>query len=167
MSRPARTLCLALALTLAATALAAPAVAAPLTKAEARAIVAPLYEALNEPARKDVAALLAQATNPDYRSCSTETDCLDRETLASQFKVFGAIIPDLHWKIVDLWVSGDHVTVMGEATGTPVRDLFGQKPTGRGFKTISLDTFVVKNHKLASAYHVENWIAAIAQVRGD
>jgi len=31
---------------------------------EARTIVAPLYEALNEPAKKDVAKLLAKATSP-------------------------------------------------------------------------------------------------------
>ena len=48
-----------------------------LTKEEARAIVAPLYEALNEPLKRDVSSFLAQATNPDYRSCSTLTDCLD------------------------------------------------------------------------------------------
>jgi hypothetical protein len=68
---------------------AATSVATPLTKEEARAIVAPLYEALNEPMKKDVSGLLAQATNPDYRSCSTFTDCLDRESLAKVFKAMG------------------------------------------------------------------------------
>ncbi len=46
--------------------------ASSLTVEEARRIVAPLYDALNEPGKKDVAALLATATNPDYRSYSTE-----------------------------------------------------------------------------------------------
>jgi hypothetical protein len=41
---------------------------------EARRIVAPLYDALNEPSKKDVAALLAKAANPDYRSYSTNED---------------------------------------------------------------------------------------------
>src|SRR6185436_8860245 len=45
-------------------------VAPSLTVEQARGIVAPLYEALNEPTEKDVPALLANATNPDYRSCS-------------------------------------------------------------------------------------------------
>ncbi len=50
----------------------APAAAAPpLTVEEARKIVAPLYDALNQPGKKDVAALLAKATHPDYRSYST------------------------------------------------------------------------------------------------
>lgn len=148
---------------------ASPALAASvsqLTESEARAIVAPLYEALNEPMKKDVPALLAKATNPDYRSCSTETDCLGRDDLATQFKAFGKMIPDLRWSIKDLWVTGDRIVVLGEASGTPTSTFFGVEPTGRGFKTISLDTFVVRNGRLSSAYHVENWVAAIQQVKG-
>src|SRR5471030_3038836 len=45
--------------------------ASPLTVDDARRIVAPLYEALNEPSRKDVHALLAAAANSDYRSYHT------------------------------------------------------------------------------------------------
>ncbi len=85
---------------------------------QARRIVAPLYDALNEPSKKDVVALLGRATNADYRSCSTNQDCLNRDQLAGQFKYFGSIIPDLHWKIVDIWTSGNRIVVRGEATGT-------------------------------------------------
>ncbi len=152
-----------LAILAASAAAAAPAGA--LTPAQARAIVAPLYDALNEPSKKDVAALLAKATNPDYRSCSTETDCLNRDDLAVQFKGFGEIIPDLHWKILDLWVSGDRIIVLGQATGTPTKAFFGVEPTGKSFTTIALDSFGVKNGKLSSAYHIENWVAAMDQVR--
>ena len=54
-------------------------IAPSLTMEQARAIVAPLYEALNEPANKDVPALLAKAAHPDYQTCSTNTDCLSRD----------------------------------------------------------------------------------------
>lgn len=137
-----------------------------LTVEEARAIVTPLYEALNEPMKKDVSALLAQATNADYRSCSTLTDCLDREALATVFKAMGKMVPNLSWTIQDLWVIEDRIVVLGEASGTPTETFFGVEPTGRSFKTISLDMFTVKNGKLSSAYHVENWVGAIAQVKG-
>ncbi len=63
--------------------------ASPLTVEEAREIVAPLYDALNEPGKKDVAALLAKATNPDYRSYSTNEDWLTRDQLADIFKMHG------------------------------------------------------------------------------
>jgi predicted ester cyclase len=138
-----------------------------LTKEEARAIIAPLYEALNEPAKKDVRALLAQATNPDYRSCSTLTNCLDRESLAKVFEMMGKMIPDLRWTIQDVWVTEDKIVVLGEASGTPADTFWGIEPTGRSFKTISLDIFTVKNGKLSSAYHVENWAGAIEQVRSE
>jgi len=140
-------------------------IAPSLTVEQARAIVAPLYEALNEPTEKDVPALLANATNPDYRSCSTNSDCLSRDQLARVFTALGKIIPDLHWTIKDIWTSGNRIVVRGEATGTPTGELFGVKPTGKSFKTISIDMFTVRDGKLATAYHVENWLAAMEQIK--
>jgi predicted ester cyclase len=136
-----------------------------LTVEQARAIVAPLYEALNEPTKKDVPALLANATNPDYQSCSTNSDCMSRDQLAGVFTALGKIIPDLHWTIKDIWTSGNRIVVRGEATGTPTGELYGVKPTGKSFKTISIDMFTVKDGKLATAYHVENWMAATQQIK--
>jgi len=140
-------------------------IAPSLTVEQARAIVAPLYEALNEPTEKDVPALLANATNPDYRSCSTNSDCLSRDQLAGVFTALGKIIPDLNWTIKDIWTSGDRIVVRGEATGTPTSELFGVKPTGKSFKTISIDMFTVRDGRLATAYHVENWLAAMEQIK--
>jgi len=105
--------------------------AAPLTIEEARTIVAPLYEALNEPAKKDVAALLAKATNPDYRSYSTNEDWLTRDQLAEVFKMLGSAVPDLRWTIEDIQTFADQIVVRGKATGTPKGELWGAKPTGR------------------------------------
>src|SRR5437867_7386549 len=140
-------------------------IAPSLTVEQARAIVAPLYEALNEPTKKDVPALLANATNPDYQSCSTNSDCLSRDQLAGVFTALGKIIPDLHWTIKDIWTSGNRIVVRGEATATPTGELYGVKPTGKSFKTISIDMFTVKDGKLATAYHVENWMAATEQIK--
>ena len=135
-----------------------------MTIEEARKIVAPLYEALNRPAEKDVSALLAQAANPDYRSYSTNQDWLTREQLGEVFKGIGAVIPDLRWTIEEIHTVDDKIVVRGEASGTPVRDLYGAKPTGKNFRTMSIDLFTVKNGKLASAYHVENWMGAVEQI---
>lgn len=140
-------------------------IAPSLTVEQAHAIVAPLYDALNEPTNKNVSALLAEAANPDYRSCSTNSDCLSRDQLAGVFTGLGMIIPDLHWTIKDIWTSGNRIVVRGEATGTPTGELFGVKPTGKSFKTISIDMFTVRDGKLATAYHVENWVAAMEQIK--
>jgi hypothetical protein len=37
-------------------------------------------------------------------------------------------------------------------------------PTGKGFKTMAIDIFTVKNGKLASCYHIENWMTALKQI---
>ena len=135
-----------------------------LTIETARQIVAPLYDALNEPQKKDVHALLAKACHADYRSYSTNEDWLARDELADVFKQIGANIPDLSWSIKDIFVSGDRIIVRGEAKGTPSGEIFGVRPTGRGFKTMALDVFTVRGDKLASCYHVENWAGAMQQV---
>jgi len=137
---------------------------APLTITEAREIVWPLYDALNQPGRKDVAALLAKAAHSDYRSYHTNEDFLTRDQLTDVFKNLGISVPDLRWEIKDIQTIGDQVVVRGEATGTPTGEFWGAKPTGKSFKTMALDIFTVKNGKLASAYHVENWIAALQQI---
>ena len=136
----------------------------PLTINQAREIVAPLYDALNLPAKKDVAALLAKAAHPDYRSYHTNEDYLTREQLAGIFQNMGQTVPDLRWEIRDIQVIGDQVVVRGEATGTPTAEFWGAKPTGKSFKTMAIDIFTVKNGKLASCYHIENWMTALQQL---
>jgi len=131
---------------------------------EARRIVSPLYDALNQPSKKDVPALLAKATNPDYRSYHTNEDWLTRDQLAEVFRNIGLSVPDLHWTIKDIQTLGNQIVVRGEVTGTPTGEFYGAKPTGKSFKTMAIDLFTVKNGKLASAYHVENWMTALQQI---
>jgi predicted SnoaL-like aldol condensation-catalyzing enzyme/predicted ester cyclase len=139
--------------------------ATPLTIEQARAIVAPLYDALNQPAKKDVAALLAKAAHPDYKSYHTNDDWLTRDQLAEVFKALGAAVPDLRWTIEDIQTSGDQIVVRGKATGTPTGELWSAKPTGKSFSTMAIDIFTVRDGKLASAHHVENWVGALDQIR--
>jgi steroid delta-isomerase-like uncharacterized protein len=137
-----------------------------LTVEEARKIVAPFYDALNEPSKKDVAALLAKAAHPDYQSYHTNEAWRSRDQLAGAFKGMGVAIPDLRWRIMDIQTIGaDRIVVRGEATGTPTGEFLGVPPTGKGFKTMAIDVFTVRDGKLASAYHIENWIAALEQMR--
>jgi predicted SnoaL-like aldol condensation-catalyzing enzyme/predicted ester cyclase len=135
-----------------------------LTIDEARRITAPLYDALNEPAKKDVPALLAQAANDDYKSFSTNESFLMRDQLAEVFQGIGAVVPDLRWTVMDIKTIGDQIIVRGRATGTPIGEFFGQKPTGKSFDTMAIDVFTVRDGKLASAYHIENWVEALQQL---
>jgi predicted SnoaL-like aldol condensation-catalyzing enzyme len=139
--------------------------AVPLSIEEARNIVAPLYDALNQPAKKDVAALLAAAANPDYHSYHTNDEFLTRDQLVDVFKGMGSAIPDLHWAIRDIHVIDNQIVVRGQATGTPEKEFWGAKPTGKSFDTMAIDIFTVKNGKLATAHHVENWMTPLQQIK--
>ena len=142
------------------------AAAAALTLEEARKIVAPLYEALNEPAKKDVPALLAKAAHPYYQSYHTNEEFLTRDQLAAVFRGMGTSVPDLRWEIRDIKVLGDQIIVRGQATGTPAQEFWGAKPTGKSFDTMAIDIFTVTEGKLARAYHVENWMTPLQQIKG-
>jgi predicted ester cyclase len=135
-----------------------------LTVEDARRISGPLYDALNRPREKDVAALLAQACHDDYRSYHTNEDFLTRDQLADVFTTMGETIPDLEWRVVEIQVLGDTIVVRGEATGTPVGEFWGAAPTGKPFKTMAIDLFTVRDGKLAKAYHIENWMTALEQL---
>lgn len=136
-----------------------------LTEEEARRISAPLYDALNRPAEKDVPALLAEACNDDYHSYHTNEEFLTRDQLADVFETMGKTIPDLKWEVVSLSVLNDMIIVRGRATGTPVSEFWGAAPTGKSFKTMAIDLFTVRGGKLAIGYHIENWMTALEQMR--
>jgi hypothetical protein len=73
-----------------------------LTAERARSIVTPLYEALNEPGKKDIKALLEQTTTPDFLSCGNEGECVGRDAVVASFTALGQTIPHLHWTIKNL-----------------------------------------------------------------
>ena len=135
-----------------------------LTVEEARRISAPLYDALNRPREKDVSALLVRACHADYRSYHTNEEFMTRDQLADVFRAMGEIIPDLAWEVVDIRVLGDMIIVRGEATGTPVAQFWGAAPTGKSFRTMAIDLFTVREGRLATAYHIENWMMALEQL---
>jgi ketosteroid isomerase-like protein len=141
--------------------------AAPDLQNQARAIVAPLYDALNEPAKKDIAALLAQTTSADFLSFATEDECVGRDAVVARFTNLGKVVSDLRWTIKQIWVSGDEIIVRGEATGTPIQPFLGVQPTGKSFKTMSIDVHTVKGGKIVRTYHLENWTVAIRQLSGN
>ncbi|MCV3205596.1 ester cyclase [Mesorhizobium sp. YC-39] len=131
---------------------------------QARAIVAPLYEALNEPAKKDVESLLTKTTSPDFRSCTGEDNCVDRDTAIAGFKALGEIVPDLQWAVRDILVAGDQIVVRGEATGTPAKPFVGVDPSGKAFKVMSIDIHSVEDGRVARTFHLEDWATGLRQL---
>jgi hypothetical protein len=143
---------------------ALPATAQSLTAEQARAIVAPFYDALNAAPGRDAAALVLQATTPDWVSCGGNDTCSPRDKVAPGIAGFSKAIPDLKWEIKEVLVSGDRVIVRGEASGTPAVPFMGVAPAGKSFRVMSIDIHQVRDGKLARAWHIEDWMGATRQL---
>lgn len=133
---------------------------------DARSLIAPFYDALNNPAAKDVAALVTSVAAPEWRSYASETQSKSREEFIAQAIGFGKLIPDLAWTIKEVLVAGDRIVVRSEATGTPAGDFFGVPHTGRSFRIMTIDIHTVADGRLVAAHHVEDWAGAIRQLSG-
>ncbi len=132
---------------------------------QARAVVAPFYDALNLPATKDVRALVESVAVADWRSIAGESTSKGRDEFIAQVMGFGKGIPDLKWDIKEVMVAGDRVIVRSEASGTPAGDFMGVPHGGKSFAVMTLDVHTVVDGKLVRAHHVEDWASAIRQLK--
>ena len=136
-----------------------------MTPDTAKTIVAPFYDALTQPSRKDVANIIGAICHADWRSFSGETMSKGRDEFVAQVVGFGKAIPDLAWNVKEVLVDGDRIVVRSEASGTPVGELFGVPPGGKSFRIMTIDIHTVRDGKLAVAYHVEDWAGALRQLK--
>ena len=130
----------------------------------ARSGVAPFYKALNAEFATDSAALIRQATAPDWVSCRSNEICNSREEVIAGVAARLKSVPDLKWQIRDIQVSGNQVIVRGEATGTPAGEFFGAPHTGKSFKIMSIDVHTLEDGKMVRSYHIEDWMGAVRQL---
>ena len=133
-----------------------------LTIEQARAAIAPFYQALN--AGNDAVALMNQATSPEWMSCGGNDVCRSRDQVGASIAGLQKTVPDLKWEIKEVLVSGDRAIVRGEATGTPAAPFMGVPPAGKSFRIMSIDVHTIKDGKLVRAYHVEDWMGAVRQL---
>jgi predicted ester cyclase len=145
-------------------ALAASSASAEMTEQSVRASLAPFYLALNAANAKDAPELIRQSTTPDWLTCRGNDLCNTREEVMAAIGQRLRAIPDLKWEIKEILISGNHVIVRGEATGTPAGELMGTPTNGRSFKLMSLDVHTIDGGKIARTYHVEDWQGAFRQV---
>ena len=147
-----------------AASLAATAARAEMSADAARAAVAPFYQALNAEFAKDSADLIQQATVPEWVSCRSNEICNTRDEVIVGVGARLKSVPDLKWQIKDVQVSGNQVTVRGEATGTPSGEFFGAPHTGKSFKVMSIDVHTLRDGKMSRSYHIEDWMGAVRQL---
>jgi SnoaL-like polyketide cyclase len=139
-------------------------VRAELSPEAARASVAPFYKSLNAQFAPDSADLIRQATAPDWVSCRGDNDCNTRDQVIAGIGARLKSVPDLKWEIKEIAVSGNQVTVRGEATGTPSGEFMGAPHSGKSFRLMSIDVHTLEGGKMVRSYHVEDWIGAVRQL---
>ncbi len=137
---------------------------AELSAETARASVAPFYKALNAEFANDSPELIRQATAPQWVSCRGNDICNTRDEVIAGIGQRLKSVPDLKWEIKEVLVSGNQVTVRGEATGTPAGEFMGAPHTGKSFKLMSIDVHTLEDGKMVRSYHIEDWLGAVRQL---
>jgi hypothetical protein len=130
----------------------------------ARDSVAPFYQALNAEFANESAELIKQSTAPQWISCRGNDICNSRDEVIAGIGQRLKSVPDLKWEIKEILVSGNQVTVRGEATGTPAGEFLGAPHTGKSFKLMSIDVHTLEGNKMVRSYHVEDWLGAVRQI---
>lgn len=137
-----------------------------LTLAQAHALLDPFYSALNQPSTKDTRALLEKTLAPEWKSYSSETEFKGRDAFMGQVAGFGKVIPDLKWDVKEMLVSGNRVIVRSMASGTPQGQFMGMPVAGnKSFSIMAIDIHTIVDGKAVVAHHVEDWAAAMRQLK--
>jgi predicted ester cyclase len=140
-----------------------------LTEPQARAIIEPWYSMFNQPVRGDIAALHDKAVTPDYQSFTAEGagESWGCDVSIEVIGSFATSIPDMKFEIKEVLVVGNRVIVRGEMSGTPACALFGGliPHSGKRFRIMALDIQTIESGKIQKTYHMENWFAALTQLR--
>lgn len=138
-------------------------------RVEAEKRVGPFYDALNNPATKDIRALVESVASPEWRSYNAETISKGREEFIQQVTGFGKLIPDLKWTVQEMyWIEGaNKIVVRSVASGTPAGEFFGVPHSGKSFSIYAIDIHTVdpKTGKLIRADHVEDWAGALKSLK--
>ena len=138
-----------------------------LSAEEAQAIIEPLYQMLS--GDKSVVDGVRQNYSKNWQSYHSNEDYLGREDVIGF--ISGPLldqIPNLNWEFKEIRVLSDNtVVVRGEATGTMASDVFlGEKVTaGKSFKIMAIDLHTIKDGKVVTSYHIEDWFGVVQQTR--
>ena len=136
-----------------------------LTHDQALAVIAPFYDLFRADKRDWDKGMDSLAH--DWKSYDGNDTFRDKTETRKFLEGFFAAVPDIHVENLQVIVEGEWIAVRSELTGTPKGELFGVPHTGRRFHIMAVDFNRHKDGKLVELLHCENWVIAIAQLRGD
>lgn len=135
--------------------------------AENNEAVQTFYDLLSNPGSESHTAAFVDATADNWVSIGDYSgQNKSREAFLGQVGGFSQLMPDLNWAVQDMHDAGDFVTVRSRATGTPVAPFFGVDGQGRSFDIMTIDIHELKDGKIVSTHHIEDWASALQQLAG-
>lgn len=136
--------------------------------ADDKAAVQTFYDFLSNPASEEHATAFKTGTAENWESIGDYSGKnKNRDEFIGQVSGFFAkLMPDLKWEVQEMIQEGDKVVVRSRATGTPNGPLFGVDGMGKSFDILTIDIHTLKEGKIVSTYHVEDWAGALQQLSG-
>lgn len=136
---------------------------ATMTKEAARLIIEPFYN-LFSTARRDWekgAAVLRD----DWVSYYNNDECRNKAASIGFLRKLSEWVPNMEIEIMDVLQDDDKIAVRSRLTGTPAGDFMGVPHSGKSFDIMTIDINQVLDGKLIVLHHLEDWHAALTQLR--
>src|SRR5579862_8012942 len=86
------------------------------------------------------------------------------EPMKQLVSIYQAGFPDAHWRIEQVFETGDTVIVRWTGTGTHLRDLAGIPPTGKSVHVAAIMIFRIANGKIAETWDVWDALGLFQQI---
>lgn len=135
---------------------------------ELKAIVQNFYQQLSTTPGDATAAKAATYMAENWASTPTPQGGPALTGFVQTLHMFHGMIPDLNWEVHEMLVDGNRVIVRSTASGTPNSPegyFFGVPTDGsKSFEVQTIDIHTIEDGKMTTAFHVEDWATAIAQV---
>lgn len=103
---------------------------------------------------------------PSWKNHSSDTEYADKPAFLGLLAGTQQAAPDLRWRVVEMLIAGDRVIVRGEGSGTPVGPFFGVPHSGKSFSIMSIDIHTIRDGRIQSTFHLEDWAGALRQLSG-
>ncbi|AGL15775.1 ester cyclase [Actinoplanes sp. N902-109] len=84
--------------------------------------------------------------------------------MAAQIALFRHAMPDYDVKHEDLVAGGDRVAVRNTVSGTHQGAFMGHEPTGRRIEMRTMDIHQVRDNKIITTWHLEDFAGLMAQL---
>jgi len=132
-----------------------------MTKEEAMAIIEPFYNLFRANKRDWEKAM--SILSDDWRAYYTNTEYRSRTDTQPYLQGLFDLVPNINVDIKQIIIDGDSIAVRSKLSGTPNAD-FLVPYSGNSFNIMTIDINIIRDGKIDTLYHAEDWGTAIKQL---